>query len=42
MKLNQFGETVRLGILGLGCRGYSPRKVLLDKPHVENTAVSDV
>lgn len=42
MKLNQFGETVRLGILGLGCRGYSQLKVLLDMPDVEITAVSDV
>ena len=41
MNLNQFGETVRLGVLGLGCRGYSQLKVLLDMPDVEITAVSD-
>ncbi len=34
MKLNQFGETVRLGVLGLGNRGYSQLKVLLDMPDV--------
>ena len=41
MNLNQFGETVRLGVLGLGCRGYSQLKVLLDMPDVEITAVSE-
>ena len=41
MNLNHFGETVRLGVLGLGCRGYSQVKVLLDMPDVEITAVSD-
>lgn len=41
MNLNQFGETVRLGVLGLGCRGYSQLKVLLDMSDVEITAVSD-
>ena len=41
MKLNQFGETVRLAVLGLGCRGISQMSVLLDMPDVEITSVCD-
>ena len=42
MKLNEFGKTVRLGILGLGGRGIGQMKVLLDMDDVEVTAVCDV
>ena len=42
MKLNHFGETVRLAILGLGNRGVSQLKTLLDMPDVAVTAVCDV
>ena len=42
MKLNSFGKTLRLGILGLGCRGYSQLLTLLDMPDVEITSVFDV
>ena len=42
MKLNHFGETVRLAILGLGNRGYGQMKTLLGMPDVEIVAVSDV
>lgn len=41
MKLNQFGDTVRLAILGLGCRGVGQMKVLLDMPDVQIAAVCD-
>ena len=41
MKLNHFGETVRLAVLGLGCRGITQLAVLLDMPDVEITAVCD-
>lgn len=41
MKLNQFGETVRLAVLGLGCRGITQLDVLLDMPDVAVTAVCD-
>ena len=42
MKLNHFGETVRVAVLGLGCRGITQLAVLLDMPDVEITAVSDI
>lgn len=41
MKLDQFGNTVRLGIIGLGCRGMGQLEVLLDMPDVEISAVCD-
>lgn len=41
MKLNQFGETVRLAVLGLGGRGITQLDVLLDMPDVAVTAVCD-
>ena len=41
MKLNVFGEKVRLAIIGLGCRGISQMKTLLEMPDVEITAVCD-
>ena len=41
MKLNHFGETVRLGVLGLGNRGMGQLKVLLEMPDVAITAVCD-
>ena len=42
MRLNQFGDTVRLAVIGLGCRGISQLSTLLDMPDVEVTAVCDV
>lgn len=42
MKLNCFGETVRMGVLGLGGRGMTQMKVLLDMPDVEIVAVCDL
>ena len=42
MRLNQYGETVRLAVIGLGCRGISQMKTLLDMPDVDVTAVCDV
>ena len=42
MKLDRFGETVRLSVIGLGRRGISQLKTLLDMPDVEITAVCDV
>jgi len=42
MKLNEFGRTVRLGILGLGGRSLGQMDVLLNMPDVEITAVCDV
>ena len=41
MRLNHFGESVRLAVLGLGCRGITQLTVLLDMPDVEITAVCD-
>ncbi|MBQ8973155.1 MAG: Gfo/Idh/MocA family oxidoreductase [Clostridia bacterium] len=41
MKLNQFGETVRLAVLGLGSRGVGQLKTLLEMPDVDVTAVCD-
>ena len=42
MKLNQFGESVRLAVLGLGQRGIGQLKTLLAMPDVEVTAVCDL
>ena len=42
MKLNQFGNQVRLAVIGLGCRGISQMKTLLEMPDVAVTAVCDV
>jgi len=42
LKLNEFGRTVRLGILGLGGRSMGQIGVLLDMPDVEIAAVCDV
>ena len=41
MKLNHFGETVRLAILGLGSRGIGQMNTLLEMPDVAVTAVCD-
>ena len=41
MKLNHFGQSVRLAILGLGGRGIGQMKVLLDMPDVEIASVCD-
>ena len=41
MKLNHFGQSVRLAILGLGQRGIGQMKVLLDMPDVEIASVCD-
>ena len=42
MRLNHFGETVRLAVIGLGCRGVSQMRTLLEMPDVDVTAVCDV
>ena len=42
MKLNQFGETVRLAVLGLGSRGISQMNTLLEMKDVDVTSVCDV
>lgn len=42
MNLNHFGEPVGLAVIGLGCRGISQLKTLLDMPDVRVTAVCDV
>jgi predicted dehydrogenase len=42
MQLNRFGETVRLAVIGLGCRGVSQMGTLLEMPDVDVTAVCDV
>ncbi len=42
MNLNRFGQTVRLAVVGLSCRGTSQIRVLLDMPDVEITSVCDV
>lgn len=41
VNLNHVGETVRLGLLGLGERGYSQLNILLGMPDVEITAICD-
>lgn len=41
MKLNRFGQTVRLAILGLGNRGVGQMKTLLEMPDVDVTSVCD-
>ncbi len=42
MKLNRFGETVRLAVIGLGSRGVGQLATLLEMKDVEVTAVCDV
>ena len=42
MKINHFGDTVRLSILGLGNRGMGQMATLLEMPDVDVTAVCDV
>ena len=41
MKLNHFGQTVRLAILGLGSRGIGQMNTLLEMKDVDVTAVCD-
>ena len=41
MKLNHFGETVRLAVLGLGSRGIGQMTTLLEMKDVDVTAVCD-
>ncbi len=41
MKLNHFGQTVRLAILGLGSRGVGQMKTLLEMKDVDVTSVCD-
>lgn len=41
MKLNHFGQTVRLAILGLGSRGVGQMKTLLEMRDVDVTSVCD-
>jgi len=41
MKLDNYGKTVRLAIVGLGGRGCSQMKTLLDMPDVEIASVCD-
>ena len=41
MKLNHFGEKVRLAVLGLGSRGIGQMRTLLEMPDVDVTAVCD-
>ncbi len=42
MNLRKTGQTVRLALLGLGCRGYSQLKVLADMPDVQIVSLCDV
>ena len=42
MKLNHFGQTVRLAVLGLGSRGAGQLETLLEMQDVDVTAVCDV
>ena len=42
MQLNHFGDTVRFAVLGLGSRGISQMRTLLEMPDVNVTAVCDV
>ena len=42
MQLNRFGDTVRFAVLGLGNRGISQMRTLLEMPDVDVTAVCDV
>ena len=41
MKLNHFGETVRIAVLGLGSRGISQMNTLLEMKDVDVTCVCD-
>ena len=41
MKLNTFGQTVRLAVLGLGSRGISQMNTLLEMKDVDVTCVCD-
>ena len=42
MKMGEKGKTVRVGIIGLGGRGYGQTETLLQMPDVEVSAVCDV
>ncbi len=42
MPINQTGREIRLGLIGLGCRGKSQLSVLLTMPDVNMVAVCDV
>ncbi len=42
MKLGQSGRTVRIGLIGLGCRGSMELTLLLSMPDVEVAAVCDL
>ena len=42
MKFGEINRTIRLGIIGLGGRGYGQTETLLDMPDVEIAAVCDV
>ena len=42
MKLGTVGRSVRIGVIGLGCRGIPQLDVLLSMPDVEIVAVCDV
>lgn len=42
MKFGELGKTIRLGIIGLGGRGYGQTETLLDMPDVEIAAACDV
>ena len=42
MKLGTVGRSVRIGVIGLGCRGIPQLDVLLSMPDVEVAAVCDV
>ena len=41
MKLNHFGQTVRVAVLGLGSRGVSQMNTLLEMKDVDVTSVCD-
>ena len=41
MKMGEKGKTIRLGILGLGCRGYGQTELLAAMPDIQVRAVYD-
>ena len=41
MKLDNYGSTIRLAVLGYGCRGKTMLELLLDMPDIRVTAVCD-
>ena len=41
MKMGEAGKTVRLGILGLGCRGYEQTALLASMPDIRIQAIYD-